>query len=227
MVQGESTNSVRGRLDNTRLVQANVIRGDVWLGTPERLVRSAARGARAVPALGTWYRAMASLAGCAALLGLATGRDPMAQLGAMCQWLGLPSDWTSTAAHWIQIRVVGLGWAGLLLLLVGVMTLPAPHRLGGDLGEVLRWRGPSTALLGAVLMLQCHTAPSAWATVAGNIGAVAWIRGRAAAHVGYDSMGQILMVAVMAPMLAAGFLPLYCVAALLGRDDVKGLADQA
>ncbi|MFB9368938.1 hypothetical protein [Kitasatospora albolonga] len=206
------------------MVQAKEIHGDVWIGNPERVVRSAARGIRAATVLGACYRAVASLVGCAALAGFGLGSDPVTQLGRMCQWAGLPWRWTLSVEHWTQVRAEALGGVGLLLLLGGLLTLPAPHRFGGDIGAVLRWRGPSTAVVGAVLMLQCQASFASWVSVAVTVGAVAWIRGRSTSG-GYDSMGQVVAVAVIAPILAAGFLPLLAVAMLLGRDDAEGPDD--
>lgn len=220
MVEIEYRNWVSGGHADS-LVQASSVR-DINVHNPVRLVRSAVGGTGGFGVRGFLYRCLASLLGCAALYGL-PGGTPLTVLGRWCAWLSLPSGWTAPAARWIVVREGGLGQAAVLVLLIGLLTLPGPERVGRDLGEALRWRSPSTAVLAGAVLVQCRAGFWVLVPVLAAVGLGLWEAGRGPK--GPDARWERAGVGVTALVLAVGFLPLCLLAAAVARDGGSGWED--
>lgn len=91
------------------------------------------------------YRFACALLFSVTVLGLFSHRSPIGQLGAVVDWLGLPSQWVSTIGAWIEIRREGIGLGAWFLLLIAVGFMANRHQFN---------RAGSTGLLAAVLLVQ-------------------------------------------------------------------------
>jgi hypothetical protein len=197
------------------VVQAGNVAGGIHISSPGRVVKSAVNSTRGFGVLGFLYRAVASLAGCTALLSFRAG-TPLAVLGRWFEWLGLPTGWVVPTGDWIAVREHGLGEVATLFLLVGLLCLPGPGRLGRDLDDALWWRSPSTVVLAGAIAVQCGAGLWGFAVELAVVGAIVWTVGRMRGR--SDEHRDAALAGLMALALAVGFLPLFLLVAIAGRD---------
>ncbi|WNI24189.1 hypothetical protein [Streptomyces sp. ITFR-16] len=209
-------NEMSGGHVNGAVIQAGAVHGDVSVTAPvHETVNTVIREVRTMrfgPAL---YRVLASLAGCSAVYGAAHGDKPLLGAAAACEALGIPSGWTAPAAAWIAGRTDFLGGLATLLVLVGLLTVPKPEALGGDLAETLQWRGPSSTVLGLAVLAQCGLIWQPLLNIAPFVAFGIWVAGR---QEEYGSRSGRVAVAVLGVLLALAFAPLYAFLWLFGRD---------
>ncbi|MER6379089.1 hypothetical protein [Streptomyces sp. NPDC001250] len=197
-------------------VQAKVVYGDVSITAPAQ-VADAIRGVRSLRITATVFRLVVSLAGCAAVYGVWHGSTPLSGLAKWCDALSVPSDWTSAVAAWMDNHAGGLGLAATAMVTFGLITMPAPRRVGEDLGRILEWRGPSTTVLGLAVAAQCGILMDLvvqtllWSAVA------LWLLGRSEGG-RFNRTGR-MRVAVVGVLLAVLFTPIALFAWGYGRDS--------
>ncbi|MEU6349751.1 hypothetical protein ABZ896_10540 [Streptomyces sp. NPDC047072] len=212
-------NRLGGTVDGPA-VQAGIVHGDVSITAPARMAQ-VVREFRSLRLTAYVYRFLVSVIGCAAVAGVSNGATPLTALAGWCDALSLPAGWTGAAAAWTAGRGEGLGVAATAMVTVGLFTMPAPRRPGGDLGEILHWRGPSTTVLGLALAAQCGFLTQLavqtllWAAV------VLWFFGRYGAP-GFSRTDQV-KVAAMGILLATAFAPIALLVWGYGRDTAEGV----
>ncbi|MFJ7630642.1 hypothetical protein ACIQZN_29590 [Streptomyces sp. NPDC097595] len=222
--QRGSGNEVSGGHFTGPVIQAGTVRGDVSVSAPvyetANTVIREVRTMRFVPML---YRVLASLAGCSTVYGTSRGDTPLRGAIAACNALDIPSDWMAPAASWIAERSGLVGGMATLLVLVGLLTVPKAHHLGGDLGETLEWRGPSSTVLGLALLMQCGSMWQGLLAIAPIVAFGIWVVGRERMP---GERSQRVEIAVGGVILALAFAPLYAFLWLFGREAPRGDASR-
>lgn len=196
-------------------VQAKVVHGGISITTPAQ-VATVIREVRSLRITATVFRLVASVVGCAAVCGVREGRTPLAGLAEWCDALSISTDWTNVVVAWTDKHAEGLGLASTAMVTFGLLTMPAPWRVGEDLGSILEWRGPSTTVLGLAVAAQCGILMTLvlqtllWSAVA------LWFFGRFGA--GAFSRTDRVRVTVAGVLLAVLFAPIALFAWGYGRD---------
>lgn len=185
--------------------------GPVSVSAPARIVNRVIKEARALGFVTTLYRVIASLAGCGAVWGADRGGTPLAGIASASDSLGIPSGWTATVAGWIAERSDLVENVALLMVCVGLLTLPKPRYLGGT----LEWRGPSTTVLALAALAQCG---HFWRSLLFMVPVVAFGIAVAGHERGGDQRWERVGVGVWSVFLALVFVPLYAFSWLFSRD---------
>jgi len=219
MAEQRIRNVLDGQVKGTA-VQAGVIEA-FHIGNmgPAGLAGAVAR--KKIGLVGLLYRAVVSLASCAAILGAVSksSRSPLAEFEHWLSASGIPEQWTETVQHWQTVHNDALGSVALVLAVVGLVALPRPIHLGGDLGEAMRWRAPSTTVLALVVLVQCGLGVAVLVQLTVILVGVAWVVGPSQRPM----VGRWGLVGVFVAelALAAAYLPITVLAGLFGRDEIR------
>lgn len=145
---------------------------------------------------------------------MAHREPPVAGSATICRALSIPDGWTAQTAEWVTAHADLVSGVGVLLVCVGILSLPAPDAYGGDISLALEWRSPSTAVLGLAGVLQVHTA--VWEVailVIVLLGAWTLVHRGSSYHA-----TELVAAALGALFLAALFVLVYTLSWLFTRD---------
>ncbi|MEV0193394.1 hypothetical protein AB0I39_33300 [Kitasatospora purpeofusca] len=210
---GVTNNAVHGGKFSGAVIQARDIHGGI------HLINRSIRGAAPWSLIGLLWRFTASLAGCSAVLGAASGGTPLSELAAACDSLTVPANWTIPAAAWVIAHSDGISVVALATVTIGILSLPKPPTSGWDVGRSLEWRSPSTTVMALSVLHQAGW--SWWTTVDVGLASAlsVWVAGRKPRG-GRDRQG-IVSVTAASLVLAVVFAPLYVGLWLFARDEPR------
>lgn len=209
------TNELNGSSSEGPTILAGLVKGGITLNSANQAMH---RG-RSLSMATNLFRLSISLLGCTAAYGVAERIRPLTAATDLCALLGIPTDWLTAVGHWFSRHADMLSVTGCVLTVLGFLALPRPQSLHGDLGNIVEWRSPFTALLGLVLIMQCGASPWDLITSGACLTSALWLVGRGAAP---GTRADRLAVAFTGITLAILYLPFIASAWLLSRDVDRG-----
>ncbi|NEB80013.1 hypothetical protein G3I40_33070 [Streptomyces sp. SID14478] len=193
------------------VLQAGTVSGFVSLHSAKQVIHQG----RSLTISTNLFRFSVSLLGCTAVYGAAEHMRPLAAAASLGDFLALPTGWTTVATHWFADRAEALSTLGVTLATLGILAMPHPRNLGGELGNIVKWRGPFTTVLGLTLVLQCGASLTDLITAGIVLAFGLWTVGRGPTP---ESRSQRAGIALVGIALAALYLPLLAYAWLFARD---------
>ncbi|MBO8193659.1 hypothetical protein ITI46_18620 [Streptomyces oryzae] len=185
-----------------------------FISAPSSRVHNVFKEARALNFVPVLYRAMASLAALGALFGVGHGGTPIAGAAVVCDWLAIPSGWTAPTGSWVAERSELLATVAGFPLSIGLLALPKPRQMAGDLTRALEWRAPSTVVASFSILVQCGYTWSALLVII----VLAASGLRATREASSERRTEYVLAAAGGILLAVFFVPIYAFAWLLARD---------